>query len=177
VPRTSRLQIRGVDQGQRQIVARAPGQERCQQALVDLAQSAGPGALPKLVPLPDIRHCLAIGQVGEATPSPLLAQQAHQVVEGMDWRQHAQQMEPIQLRRTQLPASAPTAMARDQIVDEGVWDIRREQRQKLGGAGGRQVRIHSALGLPQRNRCVHCFRDYTFSMQNGLQDGRLRRIP
>jgi len=142
-----------------------------------VAQPADPGALPKLVPLPNIRHFLAIGQVGEATPSPLLGQQAHQVVESVDGRQHAQQMEPIQLRRTQLLASSPTAMARDQLVNEGVGDIRREQRQKLGGAGGGQVRVHSALGLPQRNRCVHCFQDATFSMQNGLRDGLLCRIP
>jgi hypothetical protein len=79
---------------------------------VDLPQSADPAALPKLVQHQNIGGGLAIGQVGKATPGPLLGQQAHQVVERVDRREHAQQMDAVQLGRTQVLAPAPTAMAR-----------------------------------------------------------------
>jgi hypothetical protein len=105
---------------------RARGQHRGQQLLVDLPQTADTAALPKLVQHPHIGHGLAIGQEGKATPIPLLGQQAHQVVERMDRREHAQEVGAIQLGRTQLLAPASTAMAWHQLVDERVGNIRRE---------------------------------------------------
>jgi hypothetical protein len=86
----SGLQIGGIDQGQGQIFARAAGQQRFQQLVVDLAQPADPTPFPKLVQHPDVGHLLPIGQVGEATPSSLLDQQRQQVVESVDRCQNAQ---------------------------------------------------------------------------------------
>jgi hypothetical protein len=81
--------------------------------VVDSTQAADAASLPKLVQHPDIGHRLAIGQVGEATPGPLLGQQPHQMVESMDRGEHAQQMHPIQLGGTQLPAPAATTTERE----------------------------------------------------------------
>lgn len=87
--------------------------------------------------------------MGKAAPVSLLAQQPDQVVEGVDRCEHAQEVGAIQLCRTQLLASAAPAMARHQLVDERVGNIRREQLQKLCGSGRGQFRIHGPVGYPK----------------------------
>ena len=144
---------------------------------VDLPQSADPAALPKLVQHQNIGGGLAIGQVGKATPGPLLGQQAHQVVERVDRRKHAQEVDAIQLCRTQLLASAAPTMARRQLVDEGVGDIRREQFQKLRGPGRGQFRIHGPGGYPKETVASRLFGSLSFFNDKQLAHNCLCRIP
>ena len=89
--------------------------------------------------------------MGKAAPVSLLGQQPDQVVERVDWREHAQEVDTIQLGRTELLAPAAPAMARHHLVDEGVGDIWREQSQKLRGPGRGQIRIHGPGGYPKEN--------------------------
>jgi len=67
---------------------RALGQHGPEQLLVDPPQTADPAALPKLIQHPHVGHRLAIGQLGKAAPVALLRQQADQMVERMDRREH-----------------------------------------------------------------------------------------
>ena len=106
--------------------------------LVDLAQRPDSRAFPKLVQPPHVGHCSAIGQMGKATPSPLFGQQPHQMVERMHGGQNAQQMDAVQLGGTELRLPPPPARAGEQIVDEGIGNIWREEGQILGGARDRQ---------------------------------------
>lgn len=48
-------------------------------------------------------------------------------------------------------------MARHQLVDEGVGDMRREQSQKLRGPGRGQFRIHGLGGYPKENNACRLF--------------------
>jgi hypothetical protein len=95
VPGTGGLQIRRIDQSDGHPLARALGQQGFQEPLVDLAQPAHADVFPKLVEHPDIRDGVAVGEVGKATPTSLLGQQPHQLVERMHGGQNAQQMDAV----------------------------------------------------------------------------------
>jgi hypothetical protein len=174
---TRRLQIRGVDQGQRRILDRALGQHRHQQLLIDAPQTADATALPKLVQHPHIGHRLAVGQLGKTTPVALLGQQSDQVVERVDRRKHAQKVDAIQLCRIVLLASATPTMPRHQLVDKAVRDIRREQFQKLHGTGRRQSRIHGYGNYPKNNAASRPLPSSPLFRNKKLFISYLHRIP
>ncbi len=112
------------------------------QMLVNAAQDTDAGALAKLVQPPHIRHDLAVGQMGELSPGLLFGEHLHQQIEGMHRSQHAQQMHAPQLRSAQLATPAPPAMRRQQIVDEIVGNMRRNQIEKFYRSSLRQLGIH-----------------------------------
>jgi hypothetical protein len=115
--------------------------------------------------------------MGKAAPVSLLGQQPHQVVERVDRREHAQEVDAIQLCRTQLLASAAPAMAGPQLVDEGVGDIRREQLQKLRSPGRGQFRVHGPGGYPKENVASRLLGSLSFRNDTQLAHNRLCRIP
>ncbi len=163
VPGTGSLQIRRIDEGQRQRLARTPRQQRRQQLLVDVAQPADPGAFSELVQHPHIGEVLAIGQVGKAPPSPLLGQQPHQVVENVHGAQNTQQMDAVQLRRTELRPAPPPAAGGEQIVDEVVRNIRRQEGQILGRTCGGQLGVHRSWAYPKQTAASIVFDSPDFS--------------
>jgi hypothetical protein len=80
--------------------------------------------------------------MGEMSPGFLFGKHLHQQIEGMDRRQHAQQMHAPQLSGTELAASASPATRRQQIVDEIVGNMRRNQIEKFGSSSLRELGIH-----------------------------------
>jgi hypothetical protein len=68
-------------------------------------------------------------------------------------------------------------MARDQIVDEGIGDMRRNQRQELGGTGRGQLRIHMPSGYPKEPAASTVFDTPSFFNHKELIRSQLCRIP
>ena len=90
-----RRQIGRIDEGDGESPRCYCRQQWDQEVFVDPAQPGHAQPLPKLMQHPRLRQFIPIGQVGKATPSPLLGQQPHQLVEGVDGRQNTQQMDAI----------------------------------------------------------------------------------
>ena len=118
--------------------------------LVNAPQDTDSGALAKLVQHPHIWHDLAVGQMGELPPSLLFGEHLHQQIEGMHRSQHAQQMHAPQLRSAQLATPASPAMWRQQIVDEIVGDMRRNQIEKFFRTSLWQLGIHGPKSYPKK---------------------------
>jgi hypothetical protein len=73
----------------------------------------------------------------------LFGQLCHEQIEGMRGRQHRQQMRAPQLRRTQGMPPPAGKVARANLGNEIVGDVRTHQFEQLAGADGRQSQTHA----------------------------------
>jgi len=111
--------------------------------LVDGAQPADAHGLPELMEHPGGGQRMP--QPGKAPPRGLFGQLRHEQIERMRGRQHRQQMRAPQLRPAQgMPPSAGK-VARANLGQEVIGDVRAHQFEQLAGADGRQNQTHAAL--------------------------------
>jgi hypothetical protein len=109
--------------------------------LVDGAQPAHAHSLPKL--MEHAGRGQYVAQSGEAPPRGLFRQLRHQQIERMRGRQHRQQMRAPELRRTQGVPPPAGKVARANLGNEVVGDVRTHQFEQLAGANGRQNQTHA----------------------------------
>ncbi len=81
---------------------------------------------------------MAIGQVGEASPVPLLGQHLQQQIEGVRGCQQGEQMQTPELGRTEGMSSTAASAGGKELVDEIVGNIRREFLEERGRTGRRE---------------------------------------
>jgi hypothetical protein len=93
---------------------------------------------------------VAIGQVGEASPVPLLGQHLQQQIEGVRGCQQDQQMQTPELGRTEGMSPTAASARRKDVVDEIVGNIRREFLEESGRTSRRKQGIHGAENYPQK---------------------------
>jgi hypothetical protein len=117
--------------------------------LVDGAQPAHTHGLPKLMEHSGCGQC--VSQPGEAPPRGLFGQLCHEQIERMRGRQHRQQMCAPQLRRTQGVPPTAGKVARANLGNEIVGDVRTHQFKQAAGADRRQSQTHAGT-LTQTRR-------------------------
>jgi len=110
--------------------------------VVDPPQSAYAHAAAKLVQHTHAGHLSLAAQTGELSPGALLRQQLDQQVHRMHRGQQTQQMNPIKLGRTVIPASPTGVTLRPALVDEIVGHERAQQFKQGRCARRRKVGIH-----------------------------------
>jgi hypothetical protein len=136
-----RRQIRRVHQGHRVRLAALAAQQAAQQMLINLAQSAYPQTITKL--MEHARAGQLPAQVAETPPGSLFGQLGHQQVERMGGGEQRQQMHPPQLGRTQGTTPPARELAGRERLDEVIGHERRQQFQQPIGAGGRKKNSHA----------------------------------
>jgi len=117
---------------------------------IDVAQAGDAQAVAKLVEHPDIRNGTLVGQVGKAAPVALFGQHLDQQVEGMRRREQGQQVDPIQLGRTEASAPSAPQGTGQQLVHERIGHMRGKFPEQCGRAGLRKKRFHAPTATPRK---------------------------
>lgn len=94
--------------------------------LIDVPQPGDAQTCPKLMQHAHVGHAVLPPQPGKLSPGGLLRQHFHQQVQGMDWREQAQEMDAKELRGGVLAVSAAGRAVRPALIDEIVGDERIE---------------------------------------------------
>jgi hypothetical protein len=105
-PRASGWQIGRVDQGECRSGRIQILDQRVQQMTVDLPQTAHPDFFTEGVHHAHVGQLGQVAQPGKTPPSFLFGEQAHEQIEGMHRSDEGQQMQPPQLRGTEVMTSA-----------------------------------------------------------------------
>src|SRR5277367_4408768 len=92
-------------------------------------------------------------QPGKTPPRWLLWQQTHHGIETVRRTQYGEQMNPPKLGGTEIVASSLPPVARQQMIDELVWNKARKHCQKLGGASDGKGCLHT-LALTKKTTPV-----------------------
>jgi hypothetical protein len=109
--------------------------------LIDGPQPVHAHGLSKLMEHPRRGQCAP--QPGEAPPRGLFGQLGHEQIERMRGGQHRQQMRAPQLRRTQRMPPPAGNVARTNLGNAVVGDVRTHQFEQLAGANGGQSQTHA----------------------------------
>jgi hypothetical protein len=109
--------------------------------LIDGPQPVHAHGLAKLMEHPRRGQCAP--QPGEAPPRGLFGQLGHEQIERMRGGQHRQQMRAPQLRRTQRMPPPAGNVARTNLGNAVVGDVRTHQFEQLAGANGGQSQTHA----------------------------------
>jgi len=144
--------------------------------LVDETQPVDSQALAKLVEHPDIGDGESVGQTSESPPVSLFGQHLDQEVEGMNRGEQSEQMESVQLGRTESSSASTPWGGRKQFVDELVGNIRVEFVQECDGAGGWEQGVHEAENYPKNHHLSAENPDPSFFQYNLRARKHLHRI-
>jgi hypothetical protein len=115
-------QIGGIHQAHRPRLPEIAGKQRCKQMRVDPSQPRHAHATPELVHHPHVGHPALTSQAGKLSPRTLLWQHFDQQVHGMDWREQAQQVNPIKLSGGVFAMPSAGGAVRPKFVDEIIRD-------------------------------------------------------
>lgn len=119
-------QIGGVNQSHRTLPPSIVLNEGLEELLIDLPESGDAQPRPKLMQHAHVGHAVLPPQPGELSPGGLLRQHLHQQVQGMDWREQAQEMDAKELRGGVLAVPATGRAVWPALIDEIVGDERGE---------------------------------------------------
>jgi hypothetical protein len=117
--------------------------------MIDGPQPVHAQGLSKLMEHPGRGQCAP--QPGEAPPRGVFGQLCHNQIERMRGRQHRQQMCAPQLRRTQGVPPPASNVARANLGNEIIGDVRTHQFEQAAGADRRQSQTHAGT-LTQTRR-------------------------
>jgi hypothetical protein len=92
-----------------------------------------------------VRYTLPSPQAREGSPRGLLREQRQEQIQGTDWGQDDQQMQPPQLGGTQCRTWAARRTEIPPLVDENIGNVRIQQVQQLVGTGLGQRVAHSGV--------------------------------
>ena len=133
---------------------------------IDVTQAGDAVAIPKLVEHPDIRKGTLVGQMGKAAPVALFGQQLDQQVERMRRREQRQQVQPIQLGRTETAAATAPQGAGQELVHERIGPMRGKFPEQGGRTGLWKKRFHVPTATPRKPLCLQKSAPPGFSAQS-----------
>jgi len=116
---------------------------------IDVAQAGDAQAIAQLVEHPYIRNGALVGQVGKAAPVALFGQHLEQQVEGMRRREQGQQVNAIQLGRTEAAAASAPQGPGQQLVHVRIGHMRGKFPEQCGRARLRKKRFHAPTATPR----------------------------
>jgi hypothetical protein len=122
--------------------------QRLAQLVVDGAQTRHPHAGTELVEQRHVRYTLPSPQAREGSPCGLLREHRQEQIQGTDWGQDDQQVQPPQLGGTERWPWAARRTEIPPLVDEKIGNVRIQQVQQLVGAGLGQGVAHGGAAYP-----------------------------
>jgi hypothetical protein len=114
-----------------------------EQMRIDAPQAGDAQAGPELVQNAHAGHLDLAAQAGKLSPGALLRQHFNQEIQGMNRREQAQQMHPVELSRGVIATSSAGGCCGPEVIDKIVGNERCQPFEKFGGASRRKVRVHA----------------------------------